>query len=266
MLWEIPQQMQNKGNIGVVMILEIRDLRVETGGKVLIDGLNLSIRENEIHVIMGPNGSGKTTLSKTIMGFPSLKITKGEILLDGRSIKDLPANERAALGLFLQFQDPVEIEGAKFITFMRTAKDAVGHGETNVKQLVEEIRRYSKELGIEGKIFEREGINKGFSGGERKKSEMLQLAILDPEIALLDEPDSGLDVDALKSIASFIDRRFKEKGKGAVIITHNGRMLSYLRPNFVHIMVDGRIASSGGMELVEKIEREGYDSFKAKGI
>ena len=243
------------------MLLEIKDLEVEIDGNKILKGLNLEVNDDEMHVIMGPNGSGKTTLTKTIMGYPSLKVINGDILVDKQSVKELPPNERAALGLFMLFQNPVEINGAKFLTFIRMAKDARNRGSTDIKELINDIKKYSKRLGIEDKIFER-GINQGFSGGERKRSEILQMALLEPKISILDEPDSGLDVDSLKTIAEFVNERF-EKGKGGfIIITHYSRMLTHIKPQFVHIMIDGKIVMSGGPELIEKVEREGYDSFK----
>jgi Fe-S cluster assembly ATP-binding protein len=243
------------------MMLEIKNLEAEMGENKILKGLNLEVNEKEMHVIMGPNGSGKTTLTKAIMGHPSLKVTGGDILIDKKSIKGLPPDERARLGLFLQFQNPIEIEGAGFITFIRTAKDARNGGLTDVKGLISRIKEYSKELGIEDKILER-GINQGFSGGEKKKSEILQMALLEPKISILDEPDSGLDIDSLKIVAGFINRRFEETEGGFIIITHYNRMLAYIKPKFVHIMMDGKIVASGGPELIERVERDGYDSFK----
>jgi Fe-S cluster assembly ATP-binding protein len=248
---------------GELMILEIKNLHAEAAGKKIINGLNLKVNSGEFHVIMGPNGSGKTTLSNAIMGYPGVKITEGEILVDGKTITNLPVNERAKLGLFLQFQNPVEIDGVGFVNFIRTAKDSLGGSTTGTKELMNEIKSYTESLKIKNGIIGR-NLNQGFSGGEKKKAEILQLAVLKPKIAILDEPDSGLDVDSIKDVATAINEIAKKEKSGLIVITHYSRILNYMKPNFVHIMVNGTIISEGGPELIEKIEKEGYESISSK--
>jgi Fe-S cluster assembly ATP-binding protein len=245
------------------MILEIKDLCVEASGKRIINGLNLKVTSGEFHVIMGPNGSGKTTLTNAIMGYPGVEITGGDVLVDGRSIKGLLVNERAKLGLFLQFQNPVEIDGVGFVNFVRTAKDALGGSTTGTKELMNEIRTYTESLKITNGIIGR-NLNQGFSGGEKKKAEILQLAVLKPKIAILDEPDSGLDVDSIKDVAKAINEIAKKEKPGLVVITHYSRILNYMKPKFVHIMINGSIIAEGGPELIEKVEKEGYESISPK--
>ena len=240
------------------MILEIKDLHVKTGDKEIINGLDLVVKEGEMHVLMGPNGSGKTTLAKTIMGHPAYKITQGDILVDGKSIKDLSTDKRAKLGLFIQFQEPVEIDGVGFVNFLRSAVESTTEQTVNIRQLLNNIKTDESNLKINSTLIDRH-LNKGFSGGEKKKSEILQMSILKPKIAILDEPDSGLDVDAIKVVADNINRISKETGMGTIIITHYNRILSYMKPQFVHVMEKGKVVKSGGLELVEQIEKEGYN-------
>ncbi len=244
------------------MILEIKDLHVNAGEKEIISGLSLTIKQGEMHVIMGPNGSGKSTLAKAIFGHPGYKITSGDILVDGKSVLGLKTDERAKLGLFLQFQDPVSIEGVKFLSFLNTAKRSYAPG-MDIKGLMQEIKNTASELGM-GDEFIKRALNYGFSGGEKKKSEILQLAVLKPKIAILDEPDSGLDVDAIKVVAGEISKVSKQSDIGVLLITHYSRILSHMEPQFVHIMVDGRIVESGGTELIKTVESVGYDSFAEK--
>lgn len=240
------------------MILEIKDLHVKTGDKEIINGLDLVVKEGEMHVLMGPNGSGKTTLAKTIMGHPAYKITQGDILVDGKSIKDLSTDKRAKLGLFIQFQEPVEIDGVGFVNFLRSAVESTTEQTVNIRELLNNIKTDESNLKINSTLIDRH-LNKGFSGGEKKKSEILQMSILKPKIAILDEPDSGLDVDAIKVVADNINRISKETGMGTIIITHYNRILSYMKPQFVHVMEKGKVVKSGGLELVEQIEKEGYN-------
>ncbi len=243
------------------MQLEIKELYVTTQeGKEIVNGVNLKINSGEFHVIMGPNGSGKTTLAKAIMGYPSLKIVKGDVLVDGQSIKDMTADKRARLGLFMQFQNPVEIEGVGFVNFLRAAKESVTGNTTDIKQFMGEIRSYTEKLAITNGIVGR-SLNHGFSGGEKKKAEVLQMAVLKPKIAILDEPDSGLDIDAVKFVANNVNEIAKAQEMGLLVITHYNRILSYMNPQFVHIMAEGKIIAEGGTELIERLEKEGYDSF-----
>ncbi len=241
------------------MDLEIKDLHVSTGGKEIVKGVDLMIKEGEFHVIMGPNGSGKTTLAKAVMGYPSLKVTKGDINVGGKSIKEMKANERAKLGLFLQFQNPTEIEGVGFVNFMRSAKESLTESTTDIKQFMGEIRSYTEKLAITNGIIGR-SLNHGFSGGEKKKAEILQMAVLKPKIAILDEPDSGLDIDAVKVVAQNINEVAKTNKMGLLVITHYSRILNYMEPEFVHVMADGKIVAEGGKELITKLEKEGYES------
>jgi Fe-S cluster assembly ATP-binding protein len=242
-------------------VLEIRDLHVSTAeGKEIVKGVNLTVRQGEFHVIMGPNGSGKTTFAKAVMGYPSLKVTKGDILIDGKSILGLKANERAKLGIFLQFQNPVEIEGVGFVNFARSARESATDSAIDMKQFMSEIRSYTEKLGITNGIIGR-SLNHGFSGGEKKKAEVLQMALMKPKIAMMDEPDSGLDIDAIKVVAKNVNEIAESNRTGLLVITHYSRILSYMKPQHVHIMADGKIIAEGGKELIDKLEKEGYDSF-----
>ncbi len=247
------------------MEIEIKDLYVALpDGKEIVKGVNLKIKNNEFHVIMGPNGSGKTTLAKVIMGYPSLKILKGDILVDGKSIKELKPDERAKLGLFLQFQNPVEIEGVGFVNFLRAAKEANTGSTTDIKQFMGEIRAYTDKLAITNGIIGR-SLNHGFSGGEKKKAEVLQMAVLKPKLAILDEPDSGLDIDAIKVVAQNINEISEAQKTGLLVITHYSRILSYMKPQFVHVMANGKIVAEGGGELIAQLEKDGYESVISEG-
>ncbi len=245
------------------MILEIKDLHVNVEGKEIIKGLNLKINQGEVHVIMGPNGSGKSTLAKTILGHPKSVVTSGSILVDGKSIIEMKTDERAKLGLFLQFQNPVEVEGVGFINFLHLAQQAASPTPLNTKDFMKEVKSNISELKM-GEDFIGRSLNMGFSGGEKKKAEILQLSILKPKIAILDEPDSGLDIDAIKIVSNAVNSISKKDNLGLLIITHYSRILSFMKPEFVHIMVDGNIVAEGGSELVNKLEKEGYDQYIKK--
>ncbi|MDE1850416.1 MAG: Fe-S cluster assembly ATPase SufC [Candidatus Micrarchaeota archaeon] len=245
------------------MDLEIKNLHVSIDDKEIVKGVNLSVKHGEFHVVMGPNGSGKSTLAKAIMGHPRLKITQGEIVVDGVNIADLTADKRAKLGIFLQFQNPLEIEGVGFVNFLHTSKRSVTKGDVDVNQFMGEVDSWTKKLKITNGIVGR-SLNQGFSGGEKKKAEILQLALLRPKLAILDEPDSGLDIDAIKIVAENINEIGEKQEMGLVVITHYNRILSYMKPKFVHVMVDGKIVAEGSTELIEKLEKEGYDSFVGK--
>ncbi len=242
------------------MILEIRDLRASVDGSEIIKGLTLKIAQGEEHVLMGPNGSGKTTLAKAIFGHPAVKITGGDILVDGKSILGLSTDKRAQLGLFLGFQHPVEIDGVGFVNFLRTSREAIAGGQTDMKVLMHDIREYGQSLKMSDSIIGR-SLNKGLSGGEKKKAEMLQLLMQKPKIAVLDEPDSGLDIDAIEVVATNISMAIRDSGAGVLIITHYNRILSHMDPKFVHVMVGGCIVAEGGKELISKLEKDGYESF-----
>ncbi len=241
------------------MILEVKDLHVPIEGKEVIDGVSLRVNQGETHVIMGHNGSGKTTLAKTIMGYPKLKPSSGDILIDGQSILALTPDKRAKLGIFLGFQNPVEVEGVGFINFLHSAKEAVA-SSVNTKELMTDIRTSAVGLKMVDNLIGR-SLNQGFSGGEKKKAEVLQMGVLRPKIAILDEPDSGLDIDAVKVVAENINEFAKRNNMGIVIITHYSRILNYMNPQFVHVMANGKIVAEGGKELIEKLEKEGYESF-----
>lgn len=238
------------------MKLEIKDLHLEVEGREVIKGLTLTIKEGEFHVLMGPNASGKTTLSKAILGSPKIRVTNGDMLVDGKSILKLSADERAKLGLFLQFQQPAEVEGLGLMNFLNTAK-ASTQGNVSLRDFMEEVKQTAKNLHIKEEVIGR-SLNYGFSGGEKKKVEIMQMRLLKPKIAILDEPDSGLDVDAVKVVAESINDFRKATKAGILLITHYSRILNYMEPDYVHVMVDGKIVENGGKELADRIEKEGY--------
>ena len=244
------------------MILEIKNLHVKIGENEIIKGLDLTVKEGEMHVLMGPNGSGKTTLAKVIMGHPAYKVSEGDILADGKSILSMSTDKRAKLGLFLQFQEPVEIDGVGFVNFLRSSIESVSDKPVNIRNMLNDIKSEESALKVNYSLIDK-FLNKGFSGGEKKKSEILQMSLLKPKIAILDEPDSGLDVDAIKIVAENINKVAKETGMGTILITHYNRILSYMEPSFVHIMEKGKIVKSGGMELVSEIEKSGYEGLSA---
>jgi Fe-S cluster assembly ATP-binding protein len=245
------------------MILELKDLYVTIDGKEIIKGVSLKIAQGETHVIMGPNGSGKSTLARTIMRYPKSVITKGDILIDEESILGMTTDKRAKLGLFLQFQNPVEIEGVGFINFLHLAKQSGEDKAVSTKEFMKEIKGSISELKM-GEDFLGRSLNQGFSGGEKKKAEVLQLAVLKPKIAILDEPDSGLDIDAIKIVSNVVNNLSTKDNLGLLIITHYSRILSFIKPKYVHVMVAGKIVDEGGNELIEKLEKEGYDSYIKK--
>lgn len=240
------------------MKLELKDLRVSIEEKEVVKGVNLKVNQGELHVIMGPNGSGKTTLAKTIMGHPQPKVTGGEILADGKSILGLKPNERAKLGLFLEFQSPTEIEGLGLVSFLNTAKGAITGSRPSFKEFMHEIKENAEKLALKEDLIGR-SLNFGFSGGEKKKTEILQMAVLKPKIAILDEPDSGLDVDAVKIVAENVNALMKMHGMGAILITHYSRIINYMNPDVIHIMKDGIIVKEGGRDLIREVEEKGYN-------
>lgn len=245
-------------------VLEIKDLHVsvetEQGPKPILKGVNLIIRKGETHAIMGPNGSGKSTLAYAVAGHPRYEITSGEILLDGKDLTELGADERARAGLFLAMQYPVEIPGVTNANFLRTAKTAIDGEAPPIRTWMGEVRGAMKNLHMD-ESFAARNVNEGFSGGEKKRNEILQLELLKPQFAVLDETDSGLDVDALKVVSEGVNRAKETTGLGVLLITHYTRILRYITPDFVHVFVDGRIAEEGGPELAERLENEGYDRF-----
>tara|TARA_Y100000310_G_scaffold147906_1_gene147166 strand:+ start:163 stop:912 length:750 start_codon:yes stop_codon:yes gene_type:complete len=242
------------------MTLQIKNLHVEIEGKEILKGVNLILEKGKVHALMGPNGSGKSTLANVIMGHPKYKITKGEILLNGQSINDLSPNERAKKGLFLSFQYPSEVDGVKISTFLRTALNNLK--KSNEEELIPvlDFHNLLKEklelLNIDESFAERY-LNQGFSGGEKKKSEILQLAVLNPNIAILDETDSGLDIDALKAVSDGINK-LMNKDKIILIITHYKRILEHIKSDKLSILIDGKIVLEGNANLVDQLEEKGY--------
>ncbi len=260
--------------------LEIRDLHVAVEGKEILKGVNLTIHTGETHALMGPNGSGKSTLSYTLMGHPKYEVTQGEILLDGESLLGLSPDERARRGLFLAMQYPVAVPGVTLYNFLRSAVSAVrGYteaarkaGNNRLNAHLIPARAFRQEVNEElaklkmDKAFLRRYLNEGFSGGEKKRAEILQMALLKPKFAVLDETDSGLDIDALRIVAEGINRLQAELGFGLLVITHYQRILNYIVPQFVHVFYEGRIVRSGDASLVDKLEAEGYEWLETEVI
>lgn len=240
--------------------LVIKNLYVRVDGKEILKGVNLEIKAGEVHALMGPNGSGKSTLANALMGNPKYRITKGSIRLDGKNINELSPDKRAKLGLFLSFQYPNEIPGLTVSNFLRTALNSIQGKKISVINFHKLLREKMSCLKMDRKFGVRY-LNDGFSGGEKKRAEILQMLVLDPKYCILDETDSGLDIDALKTVASGINT-LKDSGKpkGILLITHYYRILNYITPDQVHIMVNGKIVKSGDKELAQQIEKEGYES------
>jgi len=245
-------------------LLEIKNLHVsvetEQGEKQILRGVDLQIRTGETHAIMGPNGSGKSTLAYTIAGHPKYTVTEGEILLDGQNVLEMSVDERARAGLFLAMQYPVEIPGVSVSNFLRTAKTAIAGEAPALRTWVKEVRESMDNLKMD-KAFTERNVNEGFSGGEKKRHEILQLELLKPKFAVLDETDSGLDVDALKIVSEGVNRAKAANDMGVLLITHYTRILNYIKPDFVHVFVAGKVAEEGGPELAERLEAEGYDRY-----
>jgi Fe-S cluster assembly ATP-binding protein len=241
--------------------LEIRDLHVRIDEREILRGVDLDISRGEIHALMGPNGSGKSTLASTLLGHPSYEITEGTITFKGEDITEAEPHERAKAGLFLAFQYPVSIPGVSVANFLRMAINAKREEPIQVKEFRNELQHAIDLLDVD-RTFTSRHLNDGFSGGEKKRAEILQMAMLQPDVAILDETDSGLDIDALRTVAEGVQRLHDEQGLGALIITHYQRILHYVKPEFVHILMDGRIVLEGGVELVERLEREGYDEIR----
>ena len=241
--------------------LEIKDLDVSVDGNKILKNINLEIKEGEIHALMGPNGSGKSTLAHVIMGNPKYTVDKGSIVFNGQDLLNLKPEERAKLGIFLAFQHPVEVSGVNVFNFLRTAYTKLHSEEIDIEEFEKVIVKKLKMLGM-SEYFISRYLNDGFSGGEKKKFEVLQMLILRPKIAILDEIDSGLDVDSLKTISKLI--KGLTKNTGILLITHYERILKYIKPHFVHVIIDGKIVESGNSTLVSIIEKNGYNWFRVR--
>ena len=243
-------------------MLEVKNVtaRVKGGSADILKDFNLEINEGEVHVIMGPNGTGKSTLSKVIMGHYNYEVNDGDILVDGKSILDMEVSERAKMGIFLCMQDPTVIEGVSNSEFLRTALSEVTGEHVNLYSFIKDMEKSMNDVSLDANMLHR-SINAGFSGGEKKKNEILQMKILKPKYIILDEVDSGLDVDSLKVVCENINNYLKEnKNASLLIITHYPRILEYLHPDFVHILSDGKIVKTGDIELARQIEKNGYSS------
>ena len=246
--------------------LDIKDLYVsietEQGTKEILKGVSLTIRSGEIHAIMGPNGSGKSTLASTIAGHPRYQVTSGTITLDDEDVLAMSVDERARAGLFLAMQYPVEVPGVTMTNFLRTAKTALDGEAPKLRTWTKEVRGAMEQLKIDSDFANR-NVNEGFSGGEKKRVEILQMELFKPKVAVLDETDSGLDIDALRVVSDGVNRANTENDMGTMLITHYTRILNYIKPNYVHVFVNGQIAEQGGPELADELEENGYDRFLA---
>lgn len=246
----------------MVSVLEIKNLHVEIDGKEILKGVNLTIKQGEIHAVMGPNGTGKSTLAQAIMGNPSYDVTEGEVLVDGENILELDVDERAKAGLFLGMQYPSEISGVTNSDFLRSAINASREegDEINLMEFIKKLDKNMEYLEMDPDMATRY-LNEGFSGGEKKRNEILQLMMLEPKFGILDEIDSGLDIDALRVVSDGINK-LRGQDFGSLIITHYQRLLNYITPDVVHVMMKGKVVKSGGKELAERLETDGYDWIK----
>ena len=246
------------------MSLVINDLHVdvltEDGPKQILKGVNLTINPGEVHAIMGPNGSGKSTLAYALAGHPKYQITSGSVTLDGKELNELSVDERARAGLFLAMQYPVEVPGVSVSNFLRTAKTAIDGEAPKVRTWVKDVESALNQLQLD-KSFAARSVNEGFSGGEKKRHEIAQLELLNPKAAILDETDSGLDIDALRVVSEGVNRYSEQGDRAVLLITHYTRILRYIEPTFVHVFVDGRIVDEGGKELADKLEANGYEEY-----
>ena len=248
------------------MLLEIKNLHVEIDGKKILNGLDLAIEQGKVHAIMGPNGSGKSTLAYVLAGKEDYAVTEGDVLFNGESVLDLEPDERAARGLFLAFQYPIEIPGVATMTFLRTAlnaqRKARGEGELSTPDFLKRVREAAGKLEINQDMLRR-AVNVGFSGGEKKRNEILQMAMLEPRLAVLDETDSGLDIDALKIVSEGVNR-LRSPERAFIVITHYQRLLDYIVPDVVHVLSRGRIVKTGGKELALELEASGYAQYQSE--
>jgi Fe-S cluster assembly ATP-binding protein len=249
-------------------LLEIKNLHVEIDGKEILKGLDLAVNAGEVHAIMGPNGSGKSTLAYVLAGKDGYEPTQGEVLFNGENMFDMEPDERAAAGLFLAFQYPLEIPGVATMTFLRTALNAQrkrrGEAELSTPEFLKRVREVAKKLNIEQDMLRR-GVNVGFSGGEKKRNEVLQMALLEPKLAVLDETDSGLDIDALRIVSDGVNR-LRGPGASFILITHYQRLLNYIVPDVVHVLSKGRIVRTGGKDLALELEARGYAEYQADEV
>jgi Fe-S cluster assembly ATP-binding protein len=246
-------------------VLEIRNLHTAIGGKEILKGLNLTVKAGEIHAIMGPNGSGKSTLAKVLAGHPSYEVTQGEVIYQGENLLELDPDERAREGVFLAFQYPIEITGVSNANFLRMAYNEKakheGRDELDPLEFDDLIREKMQIVEMDSSFINR-SVNEGFSGGEKKRNEILQMAVLEPKLAVLDETDSGLDIDAMRIVANGINK-LAHKNNAIILVTHYQRLLNYIVPDFVHVLYQGLIVKSGGKELAQELEQKGYDWLKA---
>jgi Fe-S cluster assembly ATP-binding protein len=249
--------------------LEINDLHVtvetEDGPKEILKGVTLTIDSGEVHAIMGPNGSGKSTLAYSIAGHPKYTVTGGTVTLDGEDVLSMSVDQRARAGLFLAMQYPVEVPGVTVANFLRTAKTAIDGEAPKLRTWIKDVNAAMEQAGLDA-AFSQRNVNEGFSGGEKKRHEIAQLELLDPKVAVLDETDSGLDIDALKVVSEGVNRFAEDKDKGVLLITHYTRILRYITPDFVHVFVDGKIAEQGGPELADQLEAEGYEKYTKASV
>ncbi|PKH66680.1 Fe-S cluster assembly ATPase SufC [Flavobacterium sp. ALD4] len=245
-------------------MLSIKNLHASVGGKEILKGINLEVKAGEIHAIMGPNGAGKSTLASIIAGNETYEVTEGEIILEGEDLRELAPEERAHKGVFLSFQYPVEIPGVSVTNFIRSAinetRKANGEEDMPANEMLKVIREKSELLEIDRKFLSR-SLNEGFSGGEKKRNEIFQMAMLDPKLAILDETDSGLDIDALRIVSNGVNK-LKSNKNAIIVITHYQRLLDHIVPDFVHVLYDGKIVKTGGKELAHELEEKGYDWIK----
>ena len=241
-------------------LLKIENLHASAGDVPILRGVDLTVNRGEVHALMGPNGSGKSTLANVLMGHPSYEITEGTIYFKGEDVTEVAANDRSNLGMFLAFQYPEEIPGVPIVQFLRAALSNRSGIDYTVLELRLRVMDVMRELGMEAGFADRY-LNEGFSGGERKRNEVLQMAVLEPELAIMDETDSGLDIDALKIVAEGVNK-LTAPDRGFLIITHYQRLLDYITPDHVHVFMDGRVLTSGGSELAERLEADGYDAFR----
>lgn len=245
-------------------MLEIRNLHASVGDKEILRGVDLTVGDGEVHALMGPNGCGKSTLSNVLAGNPQYQVTEGSITFNGKDVLSLTPDARSHEGIFLSFQQPVEIPGVSMVNFMRAAINAKrkyqGLPQMNAAEFLKLMREKRKMVGMDSKLAGR-SVNEGFSGGERKRNEIFQMAMLEPKLAILDETDSGLDVDALRIVAEGFNK-LRKADTSAIVITHYQQMLDYIRPDIVHVMIDGRIVKTGGPELGDRIEQQGFDWIK----